>query len=289
MQGITKILKFITNEFIYSGHLQSLGSVAIVFLSATLLKIKITWDCLVIVYLTFYLIYLYNRLKEINVDYLTNPERTRHLKTYIRQIPIIIYLLIPIIIAGLIYFSNVFALIFTLLLLMLGFLYTISFKKTTGKIVALKDLYVATVFSLLAIFPVIYYSYTLKNSSVVSILITFMVFIYFKVLMMQLFLDLKDLESDKLQGLLTIPVMLGREKTTNILKIANILVTAIIPIFFSIYLDIFPKSMLFILLIIPFNLYCLYLAQKQKYIGYILESAELILWPFLVLIGEVIL
>lgn len=58
--AIEKILKFIWNEFIYGGHLPSLGAAAIVLFSGILLNIKITWDCLLITYFIFYLIYLYN-------------------------------------------------------------------------------------------------------------------------------------------------------------------------------------------------------------------------------------
>mgnify|MGYP001562821980 CR=1 FL=1 len=74
---IEKILKTIWKEFVYGGHLLSLGAASIVFTSAILLEIKITWDCLLVVYLGAQIIYLYNRYKEFKKDSLTNPENIK--------------------------------------------------------------------------------------------------------------------------------------------------------------------------------------------------------------------
>ena len=123
---IKKFLNIIWNEFIYGGLLQSLGALSIVFVSAVLLKIKITWDILLITYLLFYPLYLFNRFKEIKIDYLTNPERTEHLKQYLHLIPLILLFLIIILIIGLIYFSNYWALLFVSILLILGLLSRVS-------------------------------------------------------------------------------------------------------------------------------------------------------------------
>ena len=71
MIEIKKILKFIWDEFIYGGHLLSLGGTSVTFFSCILLNIKITLDCLFIVYLIVYVVYLYNRFKEIDIDCLT--------------------------------------------------------------------------------------------------------------------------------------------------------------------------------------------------------------------------
>jgi len=283
-----KILKSIWNEFIYGGHLISLGAASIVFSSAILLSIKITWDCLVITYLIFYLIYLYNRFKEIDVDYLTNPQRTEHLQTYVKQIPIIFYFVILIVTVGLIYFTNFPGLIFGLSLLSFGLLYTIIFKKFTKKIVIFKDLFVSTVFSLLVPFLIVYYSFSLTTPSFIAPGVILMAFIFLKAFTMQVFFDVKDMEGDKKEGLLTFPVIFGKERILNALKIINILITVPIPIF-SFYFNIFPKSVLMLLFTVPFVFYCFSLVKKGKYFGYILGSGEFILWPILLLIGEVLL
>ena len=77
---LKKILNSIWNEFVYGGHLLSLGAVSIVYTASILLDIRITWDFLLVVYLGTESVYLYNRFKEYKVDFLTNPERTEHKK-----------------------------------------------------------------------------------------------------------------------------------------------------------------------------------------------------------------
>lgn len=285
---IKQILRTIWREFIYGGHFQSLGAASIVFVSAILLKIQATWDILFVTYLIFYPLYLYNRFKEIKIDYLSNPERTKHLRTYFHLMPIILYLVIFVVIGSLIYFSNLWGLVFGLLLLFFGLLYTIVFKKFTKKLALFKNLYVATFFASLVFFLVIYYSYPLTDTLIAGTLI-FMVFVYLKALMMQIFLDVKDIESDREEGLLTFPVMFGKEKTLTILKIISVLATAPILLIFSLYFDIFPKSVLILLVTIPFNFYCFNQALKQKYSGYILAGGEFVLWPILIIISEIII
>lgn len=284
---IKQILNLIWNEFIYGGHLQSLGAASIVFVSGILLEIQVTWDILFIIYLIFYTAYLFNRFKEIKIDYLTNPGRTKHFRTYINRTPIILSLVIFIAIGSLIYFSNFWALIFGLLLIFFGFLYTTFFKKLTKKIALLKNLYVATFFSLLVFFLIVYYSQPLTNVLIINVLIL-IIFIYFKALIMQFFLDIKDIETDKKERLLTFPVIFGKEKTLNILKVISILATIPILLISSLYFNIFPKSVLMLILTIPFNFYCFRLARNKKYFGYILAGGEFILWSILILIGEVI-
>ena len=107
--------------------------------------------------------------------------------------------------------------------------------------------------------------------------------------MMQIFFDVKDIESDKKEKLLTLPILYNKEKIFNTLKIISVLTTAPIPIFFSLYLNIFPLSILMLILTIPFNFYCFEQYRKGKYCAYILGSAEFILWPILITIGEIII
>jgi len=284
---IKKIIKFACNELIYGGHIQSLGAVSIVFVSAILLRVRISWDILFIIYLMFYSFYLYNHFKEINVDYLTNPQRTQHLITYKKFIPLIFYFTILIIFSGLIYFSNLWSLIFSLLLFIFGILYTTVFKKLTKKIAFLKNIYVSVFFALLPFYLLIYYSYPLKYFLTSAVLV--LLFIFLKMFLIQIFLDIKDIESDKKEGLITFPIIFGREKTLKIALIANTLITIIIPIFFSLYLNIFPRIALMIIFTVPLLFYCYDLAKKQKYLAYILQSGEFILWLILIIIGKIIL
>ena len=285
MKKLKNVFKFILKEFVYGGHLQSLGAASIVFVSAVLLGVEITWDILAVTYLISYLVYLYNRFEEIEIDNLTNFQRTQHLKIYLKKMPIIFYFLIFVLVGSLIYFTNFWGFAFGLLLLIPGLLYTTIFKKTTKKIPLFKNLYVSLSFSLLVFFLIIYYSYSLTASLIISAFI-FAFFVFLKTLIMQIFFDIKDIESDQKQGLRTFPVLFGKKSTFNVLKISSVLVTMSTLIIFSFCLDIFPKPMIMLLLTIPFNFYCFRLAERQKYLGYILGSGEFVLWTILILIGK---
>jgi 4-hydroxybenzoate polyprenyltransferase len=283
---MVKILKFIINEFLYNGHLQTLGALSIAIFSAILFKIKITWDLLLILYVNFYIIYLYNRHQEINIDYQTNKIRTEHLKLFNKYIPLLITALVTILIFLLIYFSNITSIFFIFSITILGFLYTNYFKKITKKIIAFKNIYVASVFSLLVIFPFIYYSLPFKNF--LLNIIALMIFIFLRAILMQIFLDLKDIESDKQEGLLTLGVIAGREKTFKILQIGNLTTATFIPIIFW-YLNIFSPSFLMLLFLAPINSYFLNLIKRGKLLGFILESGEFITLPILILFGNYLL
>ncbi|HHE76792.1 MAG TPA: hypothetical protein ENL27_02320 [Candidatus Parcubacteria bacterium] len=283
-----KILIFIVNEIIYGGHIQCFSALSIIFLSAILLKIKITLDILIIVYLMFYAFYLYNRFKEIHIDSSTNPQRTKHLKTYLKLIPFILYFIIITLFISLIYFSNIWVLIFSLFLFALGILYTVSFKKITKNVALFKNIYVSIFFALLPLYLLIYYSPLITNFLITATL-TLSLFIFLKTFIIQIFLDIKDIESDRKEGLITFPVVFGKEKTLKFLSLANTLIILTIPIFFSLYLNIFPKSILMIIFAVPFSLYCYDLARKQKYFGYILQSGEYVLWAILILVGKILL
>lgn len=287
IKTIKKVLELIWQEFIYGGHLQSLGTVAIILVPVILLNIKITWDILFISFFLFYPIYLYNRWKELNIDRLTNPQRTEHLETYIKKAPIILLLVILLLIGSLFYFSNFRFTVFALLVLFFGLLYTVFFKKLTKKIFAFKNFYVAIFFTLVVIFPVIYYNYPLTEVLIRGLL-AFMIFVFLKTIMMQIFLDLKDLDGDKKEGILTFPVIFGKEKTLKFLKSFSVFAT-VLPVFPALYLKIFPLSANLLLLTILFDFHCFRLAKEDKYSGYLLMSGMFIFWAILILTGKIIL
>ncbi len=289
MKKIKDVIKFIWNELIYGGHIQSFSASSVIFVSSILLKIPISWDILVIIYLMFYSFYLYNRFKEMDIDCLTNPQRTQHIKRYGKKIWFIFYFIVLSFFSGLLYFSNFWSLVFSLLLFIFGIMYTIVFKKLTKKIAFLKNIYVSLFFSLLPFYLFIYYLYPLNSASLLIGLISFSLFVFLKMFLIQIFLDIKDIVSDKKEKLLTFPVIFGQEKTLKILFVANTLITIIFPVFFFLYLNIFSRLVLIIVLATPLFFCCYTLAKKQNYLAYILQSGEFILWGILIIIGRAIL
>lgn len=286
MGRIENIMKLIWNEFVYGGHLLSLGAVGIVFTSAILLKIKITWDCLVIIYLSVESAYLYNRYREFKNDYLTNFARTRYLEKKILIIPLIIFCFAVLFVAILLYFSKPWILVFGFLLLLLGLLYSKLFKSFTKKIIGFKNFYVSLVWSLLVIFLVFYYS----AQFIFSIYLVF-VFVYLRLFIHEAFFDIKDIESDKKENLLTFPIVLGKEKLINILNIINIF--SIIPIILGVYFNIFPSYSLILFLTVLYSVYYLRKAKgaedNQNFLYNVIGDGEFILWIIFIFLGKILL
>ena len=283
---VKKTLKIIWEEFIYGGHLISLGGVGIILTSALLLNIEITLDPIIIVYLFTYSSILHNRYKEQETDFLTNPERTENLKKYFRRIILIIFSSIVVSVGILLYFNKIKALIFIILLILSAFLYTKYFKKTTKKLIAFKNIYFSLVASSLSIFLVLYYSYLLFNISLFFIFI----FIFLRMFINTVFLDIKDIKSDKKENLLTLPIVLGREKSLMFLKAMTVL--SVLPIIIAVYFGLFPLFSLVLILIIPYSFYYFQKSVKKEnfhLVNYIFADLEFVLWPILILFAKIIL
>jgi len=283
---IREILRIIWNEFIYGGHLISLGAIGIVLTSAILLNIKITLDSLIILYLFTYNSILYNRYKEQKLDFLTNPERTNNLKKNFRSINLIVFLSIITSIGILVYLKKFNVLIFIIFLTLLTFLYTKYLKKITKNLIAFKNIYFSFVTSLLLIFLFLYYSYPLLNLPLLFIFI----FIFLRMFTNTVFLDIKDIKSDEKENLLTLPILLNQEKLLLFLKIITIF--SISPIIIAVYFKLIPFFSLALIFIIPYTFYYLKKSIKKDnfyLVNYILADLEFLLWPIFILIFKNIL
>ena len=282
---LKKILNSIWNEFVYGGHLISLGAASIVFTSAILLDIKITWDCLLVVYLGTESVYLYNRFKEYKVDFLTNPERTEHIKKYVKYIPFIIFLMTFSAIVFVVYFNKISALTFGLLLLIIGLLYSLFFKKITEKIIAFKSFFISLMWSLLVLFLAIYYSAPINLA-----LFLFSVFVFLRFFVSVSFFDIKDIKTDKQEGLKTLAVVLKQSTLWQFLSIIAIL--AVLPLIIGVYLRILPISSLMLFLTIPYTFFYFKQLENKNISPYFLYNVivdgEFIFWLFFVLSGNFI-
>lgn len=284
-----KILKFIFNEIFYNGHFQTWGSLAIVISAGQLLNIKLTWDILTIVYLSFYLLYLHDRYRSIEIDSLTNPKRSEHVKSIYRYIPTIIGVGLLLLLAMLLYYGNIFSLIFMACVTVFGFLYPLYFKPLTKRITAFKNFYVSSVFSALVVLPNIYYDISLTETTLV-ILVILLVFTFLRGVMMQFFLDLKDIEGDKKEGLRTLGILWGKEGVYKIINIMNLVTSLSLPIlYFTNPSLMLPPAVLFLVLLTVWNFYFFRLGKNGNYAGFILGSGEFIYWPLFVFIGKIIL
>lgn len=277
---INNLYKFVVNEILHNGHLQSLGAASVVYISSLfVLDVNASLDFLALVYLIFQFIFMFDRYRDIELDRLTNRQRTNHLRIYFKRIPLILAALASIIVVGLLYFSNVKSLLFALVIIILGFLYPIYFKGLTKKIFVFKNLYVSLVYAALVYFPLIYYSVNLENYNILFILFTF---IFVESFINQASLDSKDVEVDKKEKLFTLPVLLGKNRSLNFLRGASLM----LGILFVYLASIFRLNFVFMFLIIInifVNQLFIHMIYENKKAGYVISAGKFFLWFFIVL------
>jgi 4-hydroxybenzoate polyprenyltransferase len=286
---MVKIIKLAWNEFIYGGHLLSLGAVSFIFTSALLLGAKITWDCLVVVYLGVHSAYLYNRYKDYYKDYLTNPKRTNYLKKGVNKIPFIIVSFFVLIILILFFYSEPAVIFFGLFLLVVSLSYSCSkgLKNITRKIPGFKNLFVSLIWSSLPLFLVLYYSLPINLA-----LILVIIFLFLRFFINTSSFDIKDIQSDKKEGLLTLAIVLGKKKLIKLLILLNFL--SLFFLIIGIYFDHFPLYS--IPLIIFSGFYALFFLRaikenkiNQDFLYNVIIDAEFFLWLGFILLGKILI
>ncbi len=275
--NLKKFFRFIIIEFLYNGHLQSLGAVCVVFFSSLLFGIYCNLFEYLSIYLIFYLIYLYNRYKEKEHDSLTNRIRTQHISLISRHIKLI-FISVFLFLVFLLVQENNYKLIGVLsIIFIFGILYTTFFKNLTKKILAFKNFYVASVFSLLVFYPFI-----VNNASTNMWVWIIALFIFLRAFKMQVVLDLKDVFSDSQIGILTFGVVFGKKKTIKIILIINFLTLSLIPFLFAHRFSWGVYLLCFCLLLDGLYYYFL---QKNSKSAFLLAGGEFIfLTPFLLTI-----
>ncbi|MCK4918761.1 MAG: UbiA family prenyltransferase [Candidatus Pacebacteria bacterium] len=281
--SIKNILYFIRNEFIYGGHLFALSSVSIVLMSSILLDVLVTFDFLIIVYLIFYAIYLNDHFDNVKVDFIVNSQRATYLRRN-KKSPWLVLIAVFISEFLLFYLGDLLSLGFGSIIIIFGLLYSKYLKILTKKIVAFKNYFVALVWSLLVLFFFVYYSYSFTFEAILISL-----FIFLRILAIQILLDIRDIESDKIENLLTIPVLFGKRKSIKIIVYINILVFFLL--FYGVYFNVIILNALLLFFMFPYSYYYLNKLNhvESNNIYYFLAVIEPIIFLFLVLIGSFLL
>lgn len=275
-------LGILYREFIYGGHFVALTAPAVIVTIIILMEEKIIWELPFIGYLLVFLNYRYNYQEGIKADSLTNPIRTSYLekgKKYSQGLILIASLLL---LAIVFYFINMQTALFSIFLATMGFFYTYKFRLFTKKIVGFKNFYTAAAWASLAILVGFYYS-----SFNWGLLILFL-FIFFKGIFNTIFFDIKDIDSDKNNGLKTIPTIIGKKGTLKLLYILNFL--SLLPIIIGVYFSFLPTIALILLLFYFYDLYYLKLINgsdiNTQNFSYIIADVEFLLWPLVLLISK---
>ncbi len=279
---LEEIFKPIWNEFIYGGHLFAAGAMCVVYMCAFLFDLPVTWDLLFIIYLIFYPIYLYDYFKGIEEDRASNSQRAEYLQgNKTRILSMILYLSIITLALMYVVYSNIINMFIGFSVLVLGLLYHSYFKGLTRHIVAFKNIFVSAVWALLVFVPFVYYSCPITMSAVIVAL-----FVFLKMISIQILFDMRDVEGDRAQGLLTIPIVIcGKE--LPVLKALNIFTASIVAM--GVLYHVIPLSaiMLFFAFAYTLNYIDRVTLSRKDYGSYFLAAGEPILWLFLIVSGSV--
>jgi 4-hydroxybenzoate polyprenyltransferase len=265
--------------------LTSLGCPAFVLCVSILLNTPIDWPVLLIAYLTPLIIYSYNYYGELEKDIKTNPERAVHLSKKVRYYPYIIGCYLALLALLLLLYASYVMIVFVLILVFCGIFYTVLLKDITKVIPGFKGVYIAFVWALAGTF--LFNIHYAKSFNLFHILM--FLFIFLRGMINVTFFDIKDIEGDREQGLKTLPVILGQERTLQYLHLLN--VVAFIPLFIGIYLNVIPVYALSLALLFFYDLFYLMKAHTAssktiRMISYTMADAEFILWPVLLIIAS---
>lgn len=283
----SKTIEKLLAEFVYGGHLLSVGSSSVIISTALLQNLQINISLVLIPYLSTQLVYSYNHFKEVNFDISSNPERVSHINSKSNFIKISLLIYATVLLAILI-FTNLPTILFVLAIVIGGILYTDYFKVKVAQFVTGSKNFYSAFFWALQIFlvPLFY------RSEFTRLYIFFFIVLFLTAFINSTFFDIKDIQSDSERNIKTFPVIWGVNKTIHFLVILKLI--TLIPVLIGIYTEVFPKSAIVFIFFVMYGLYyltrALYLkGKKLRKLSYIIADGEYILWSiFLLIIGNLI-
>lgn len=281
------IVRIFLTEFVYGGHLLSIGGIGIILTIILIYNLPINIAAIIIPYLSSQIVYTYNHFREVDLDMDSNPERANHIRHQRNRIK---YLLVfySLLLLFTLFNTNVPTTLFVLGIVLGGILYTEYFKGlTAGLIAGFKNFYTSFFWaSIVFLIPTIY------NKQIDLSLLYIFLFVFLRWIVNSAFFDIKDITSDKKENLKTFAVILGKKKAIYTLHIINAI--SILPILIGTYYSIIDKRSLLLTFLIFYGFYYLSRAlyingRKLRRLSYIVVDAEYLFWPLLLCIGNLII
>lgn len=280
-------IRMIRNALVYGGHILSIGAASVTALPLIILSQPVDIPFLLIPYFLSQLVYSYDHLKDGKADDQTNPDRNLYIREAFKRFPYYFYLYSAGLVAALLFVGSPRALLFVVFAVVTGLLYSTYFKNLTRRILAFKNIYVSLSWGLLSLFPA--YEYSLSEDAFFAYIF---IFVLLRLLVNTIFFDVKDLKSDGINGLKSIPVTCGKEGTLKLVSVLNIISN--LPLAAGILLNVFPA---YTVLLALFCLYSMFYINKARtepdlnlgMLSYLMVDGEYLLWPVVILIGKLLL
>jgi 4-hydroxybenzoate polyprenyltransferase len=163
-------------------------------------------------------------------------------------------------------------LIFTgLSILVLGLLYGNFFKDLTKKIIGFKNFYVAAVWAFMIMFYFLQQSVPLTYGAVML-----SIFVFLRMMNLQIMFDMRDINGDREEGLLTFPVMFGLAKNMKVLRFINAM--SVFFLILCVFSGVLPLSALMIIAVAYYAGKCINSLSHKGSLCYIFAACEPILW-----------
>ncbi|WP_445475310.1 UbiA family prenyltransferase [Methanococcoides methylutens] len=276
------IMKELWTEFIYGGHIFAFGAICVAFMCSILFAIPVTWDFLIIIYLMFYIIYLYDYFNGAEDDQKTNSTRADHFrKNDSKTITYILYGSIISIAFIYVIYSDIPNMLIGFAILILGLTYQAYFKGLTKKITAFKNIFVSLVWAILVYVMFIYYSYPITTEALII-----SIFVFLRMTGIQILFDIRDIEGDKKKGLRTLPAIYGYRKGLMTLVAINFI--TIILLIYETYIGVLSPTAL---MVVPVMFYSQNYLQKvnrsrKDHKSYLFAAGEPFIWFILMFSGS---
>jgi 4-hydroxybenzoate polyprenyltransferase len=280
-----KYLNSFFNEFIYGGHLIAIGLCGVAILPAILLDIDVKPEFLLAIYLLSLGPCLFGRYVDLKKDALTNPERSVHIAKKVKILPYLIALCAIVSVWILFASGDYWVMSLGVGMIAMSFLYDLSLKNLTRKIIGFKNIYVGVLFTLL---PVMMMAYHNAELSLAFWLVAMHVFVL--TVIGSSYSDIKDIESDKKDGLKTFAIYFGHKNF--IIFLVMILPFSVLPIIYGVYTGVLPTYSLMAFFTMGYVLYLFKQSFNKNlskdYLYAVLCDAQLFLWFFFIFIGKVV-
>lgn len=232
---ITSLISFLLASSLFL----SIGGFLKAYYSFFLFGALIKWDLLLATFLVVFAVYCMNKLTDKEEDSVNSPERVSFIqgKEKILGFSVALSYFTAIIIGIL---ESIFAMLIILFPLFAGIMYSI---KIHSKIPRLKDIIAVKNIITALSWAVIVTFLPLINLSEVPLVFTLSIFYFFfvKSFVNTVIFDVKDVEGDEKNGIITIPVRIGKLKTKKLLSAFTLSLIPVISLLliFGLSIDIF--------------------------------------------------
>ena len=274
------VIKAAIDEFVHGGHVVAMVLPSMVLTLGLVRNEPLNLPLLAIAYLITLVVYTYNYYEELDRDRLSMPERAAYHKKKARAYPWLIGGYVALLSAlAILYDRRLPELCITAgIVLTAGILYTAYLKRITKVVPGFKCYYVTGVWVLAVV--LLYGIYTDRGPG--TVLPALFCFLFAKLLVNTIFYDLRDIRSDGREGLKTVPVVLGRDRTIPLLYLLSL-----VPPVFLLIAVLTGEARGVALVLLSFTIYEFYYISIARASGegaanrkdYALADYEFLLWP----------